>query len=54
MYNETHKDTTTLFYTSAGENCAVASVQILASLFEDWVAGERSYNSSDVTYFEAL
>ena len=64
---ESHKDTTTLFYASHGEslNCDVGCSGVVGemtffctdfSLFEDWVTGERSYVyniSSGVTYFEA-
>ena len=64
---ESHKDTTRLFYASSGNilNCiegcsgAVGEMSFFCtdfSLFEDWVTGERSYIyniSTDITYFEA-
>lgn len=64
---ESHKDTTILFYASAGENlyCDVGCSGVVGemsffctdfSLFEDWVTGERSYIyniGTHVTSFEA-
>ena len=65
--NETHKDTTTLFYASAHDNlnCIEGCSGVVGemtffctdfSIFEDWVTGERSYIyniGTAVTYFEA-
>ena len=64
---ESHKNTTTQFYASSGNNlnCIVGCSGVVGamaffctdfSLFEDWVTGERSYIyniGTGSTYFEA-
>ena len=64
---ESHKNTTTPFYASPGENlyCVEGCSGVVGemtffctdfSILEDWVTGERSYIyniSTNITYFEA-